>query len=74
MQKKAEDPVPWARHQPYCTSLPFMDFKEAVQATLQQIEEDDEAAFGTDFANWFKAQKGFDCLSVKFTMPQSACG
>jgi hypothetical protein len=34
-----------------------MDSKEAVQAALQQIEED-EAAFGTDFVDWFKALVG----------------
>lgn len=35
----------------------FMRSKEAVQAALEQIEEDDEAAFGTDFLDGFKAQK-----------------
>lgn len=35
----------------------FMDSKEAVQAALEQIEEDDEAAFGADFIDGFKAQK-----------------
>jgi len=35
----------------------FMDSKEAVQAALEQIEEDDEAAFGTDFTDGFNAQK-----------------
>ena len=36
-----------------------MDSKEAVQAALEQIEEDDEASFGTDFIEGFKAQKAF---------------
>jgi hAT family C-terminal dimerisation region len=35
----------------------FMDTKEAVEAALEQIEEDDEVAFGSDFIEGFKAHK-----------------
>lgn len=35
----------------------FADSKEASRAALEQIEEDDEAAFASDFIGGFKAQK-----------------
>lgn len=35
----------------------FMDSKEAARAALEQIECDDETAFGTDFATRVKAQR-----------------
>ncbi|OAQ62549.1 ribonuclease H-like protein [Purpureocillium lilacinum] len=35
----------------------FMDSKEAAQAALEQIEGDDEVAFGSDFAERVRAQK-----------------
>lgn len=35
----------------------FMDTKEAVQAALEQIEEDDQVEFGCDFLEGYKARK-----------------
>ncbi|KAF4310451.1 ribonuclease H-like protein [Botryosphaeria dothidea] len=35
----------------------FVDSREAVKAVLEQIEGDDEAAFGTDFMEGFEAQR-----------------
>lgn len=34
-----------------------MDSKEAVKAALEQIKEDDEAAFGADFMEGFESQR-----------------